>query len=210
MVILPHRRKAFRSGGAAPPAPNYSFVNTSYKSFNTGSAALPTGTQVNDLWLFLHADYYDSDATTSGFTALSPVQGVATAYYGDWYKVPSSLGADVPLPFYAQGTLIALRKASGTPSIINSNFTFNASSASLTCTGMVGTGTLILRASYQAASNKNIATPAGFTLLNTTTPIWLGGQYQFTSIFIKTNDGAGVTVTIDSAAAFQISLTLIN
>jgi hypothetical protein len=199
---------AFPNSGPAPIP--YSFVNTVFKSFNTGSAALPSGTQVGDLWLFLHSDYYDSDPTSSGFTALSPVQGVATAYYGNWYKVPTSLGADVPLPFYAQGALVAMRKSSGTVSIINSNFTFNASSASLTCSAMVGTGTLILISAYQSASDKGLATPSGFTLLNAATPIWLGGQYQFTSVFTKTNDGASVTVTLTSAAAFQVGMTLVN
>jgi hypothetical protein len=188
----------------------YTFVSSSYKSYNTGSAALPTGTQVGDLWLFLHSDYYDSDEATSGFTELSPVQGVATAYIADWYKIPASLGADIPLPFYAAGTVISMRKSTGTISVVGSNFTTSASAASLTCTGIAGTGTLILIATHQSAGDKNVATPAGFSLLHKTSPIWLGGQYQFVSVFRKANDGSGVTATLDSAASFKLSLTLLN
>lgn len=193
---------------SGPAAASYSYVGYSFKYYNNNPNPYPAGIAVNDLVLWAHYDYYNSNAGDVGYTSLDVITVTSTDYRADWYKIMDSTPASVNLPLYAFGAFFAVRKSSGTPSIIGNNNNYSGSTTSISCAAIAGTGTLILRVQCEA-SVQTINTPAGWTRWDYQA-IWIGGAYQYFGIYTKPNDGTGVTVTLNNTTNAHATLVLVN
>lgn len=135
MVILPHRRKAFRTvptseGGGIP-----SFINIAYSSATT--IAVPTDTQENDLMVFYGGSFNPSTiAIPSGWTQVASTLLWQGSQYSTFCATKIASGAEPATYTFGTGTnrpgfIVTYRNAT-TTDVVGSITQFSGTSMTLT------------------------------------------------------------------------------
>lgn len=188
---------------------NFSYVNSVYKQYNISTVTTPSGIIDNDICFHIRADSFNSTASSYNFTELQNYN-IGAGYWGNWYRIASSLPSTLTLPNFSYGSLSFLRKMNaGSPSVVNSNFQYTAATTSITCPAITGTGMLLLI--VEAYKNNVFVAnhPTGW-FLQSYISTWLGGNYSNCYVYKKINDEQPITFTTNTTCDIAAAMILLN